>query len=130
MGGSMAEPGSVAWQFSRQGLVLADRSAAEDDVMLAALDAGADDVTDDGDVWRITTPPAAVDDVHQALEAAGISVQSAEATMLASTSVPLATAEEAKRVLRIIEAFEDNDDVQDVYSNFDIPDDVLSTIDA
>ncbi len=130
LGGSMAEPGSVAWQFSWRGIVLVPGSVAEDDVMLAALDAGADDVTDDDGTWTITTEPGHVDAVREALEAAGIAVDSAEATMVASTSIPLDTAEDAKRVLRVIEALEDNDDVQEVYSNFDIPAEILELVET
>jgi YebC/PmpR family DNA-binding regulatory protein len=130
MGGSMAEPGSVSWQFSRTGVVLVPKRFAEDDVMMAALDAGADDIRDEGDTWRITTEPSAAESVREALEAAGIDVTSAESTMLASTSIRLQTAEEAKKVLRVIDALEEHDDVQDVYSNFDIPDAVLESVEA
>jgi len=130
LGGSLAEPGAVSWQFSRRGIVVADRSAAEDDVMAAALEAGADDVIDDGDSWRITCEPGAVEDVRAALEAASIAVQSADVTMVSSTSVPLASAEDARKVLRVMDALEEHDDVQDVYANFDIPDDILQTVEA
>lgn len=129
-GGSMAEPGAVAWQFSRTGLVLVPRSFPEDDVMAAAIEAGADDVVDDGDSWRITCEPGAVEDVKAALEQAGITVDSAEVTMLPSTVVPVTTAEEAKKVLRVMDALEDHDDVQNVYANFDIPVDVLEAVEA
>jgi YebC/PmpR family DNA-binding regulatory protein len=119
-GGSLAEPGAVSWQFSRKGVVIAAGSASEDDVMAAALDAGADDIVNDGDSWRVTCEPHDVENVRAALDAAGIGVESAEATMLSSTLVPLTTAEDAKKVLRVIDALEDHDDVQNVYSNFDI----------
>jgi YebC/PmpR family DNA-binding regulatory protein len=128
LGGSMAEPGSVGWQFSRKGVVLVPRSFGEDDVMLAALDAGADDIVDEGDTWRVTCDPAELEHVRTALESAGISVTSAESTMISSTTVPITSADEAKKVLRIMDALEEQDDVQDVYSNFDIPDDILSTV--
>jgi YebC/PmpR family DNA-binding regulatory protein len=130
MGGSMAEPGSVSWQFSRRGVVLVPKRFAEDDVMLAVLDAGADDIVDDGDEWRVTTEPSAVEAVRESLEAAGIAVTSAESTMLASTTVPLENADDAKKVLRVIDALEEHDDVQDVYSNFDIPDSILAAVEA
>ncbi len=130
LGGSMAEPGAVSWQFSRRGMVVVPKTFTEDDVMVAALDAGVDDILDDGDVWRITSEPAAVEAVREALEKAGITVDSAEATMIASTSVALETADDAKRVLRLIDALEDHDDVQDVYANFDIPDAILQTVEA
>jgi YebC/PmpR family DNA-binding regulatory protein len=130
LGGSMAEPGSVGWQFSRRGVVLVPRSFSEDDVMLAALDAGADDIVDEGDTWRITSDPSDLETLRAALEDAGIAVTSAESTMISSTTVPITTADEAKQVLRIMDALEEQDDVQDVYSNFDIPDDILQTVDA
>jgi len=128
MGGSMAEPGAVSWQFSRKGVILVPRSASEDDVMLAALDAGADDIVDDGDEWRLTCEPQATEAVRDALEAAGLTVLSAESTMVSSTTIEVTDPEEAKKILRIMDALEDHDDVQDVYSNFDIPDDILTTI--
>ncbi len=129
-GGSMAEPGAVSWQFARKGVVVAAGSASEDDVMAAALDAGADDIVDDGDSWRVTCEPHDVDTLKAALEAAGIAVESAESTMISSTEVPLSSAEDAKKVLRVIDALEDHDDVQSVYSNFDIPDAILETVEA
>lgn len=128
MGGSMAEPGAVSWQFSRRGVILVDGAAAEDDVMLAALDAGADDISRDGDAWKILTEPSAVYDVKAALEAAGLTVGSADSTMVSSTVIELTSVEDAKKVLRIVDALEDNDDVQDVYGNFDISDDILEAV--
>jgi len=130
MGGSMAEPGAVAWQFSRKGVILVPRRFEEDDVMLAAIDAGADDVIDEGEEWRVTTPPSVVDAVREALEGAGIEVTSAESTMVSSTLVPVESADDARKVLRVMDALEDHDDVQDVYSNFDIPESVLETVEA
>jgi YebC/PmpR family DNA-binding regulatory protein len=130
MGGSMAEPGSVSWQFSRRGIVLVPATVPEDDVMLAALDAGADDVAAEGDTWRILCEPSLTEQVRLGLEEAGIEVASAETTLLSSNIVPVDTAEDAKKVLRILDALEDNDDVQDVYSNFDIPDDIMATVEA
>jgi YebC/PmpR family DNA-binding regulatory protein len=130
MGGSMAEPGAVSWQFSRKGVILVPRSASEDDVMLAALDAGAEDIVDDGDEWRLTCEPQATETVREALEAAGLTVLSAESTMVSSTTIAVTDPEEAKKILRIMDALEDHDDVQDVYSNFDIPDDILQSVEA
>jgi YebC/PmpR family DNA-binding regulatory protein len=129
-GGSMAEPGAVSWQFARRAVLSVPRTFSEDDVMLAALDAGADDIVDEGDTWRVTGDPASVEEMRTALEAAGITVTSAESTMISSTSVPLRAAEDAKKVLRILDILEDHDDVQDVYSNFDIPDEILQTVEA
>jgi len=130
LGGSMAEPGSVSWQFTRTGVIYVPRSASEDDVVLAALDAGADDILDEGDAWRLTTEPHNVDSVREALEQAGIEVTSAESTMLSSTTIEVTDADEAKKVLRIMDALEELDDVQEVYSNFDIPDHILQTVEA
>jgi YebC/PmpR family DNA-binding regulatory protein len=128
-GGSLAEPGAVAWQFERKGVILVDKSAAsEDDLMLAALDAGAEDIEDQGDTWQVTTGPSDLHSVRAALEEAGITVTSADLTMLPSTTVELDEAARAKSVLRVIDALEEHDDVQNVYGNFDIPDDVLQAV--
>jgi YebC/PmpR family DNA-binding regulatory protein len=129
-GGSMAEPGAVAWQFSRRGVVIVSNRYSEEQVMEAALEAGADDVVDEGDTWKITCEPSVLEDVRTALEAAGITVDSADASLVASTSIAITTAEEARKVLKVMDALEDHDDVQDVYSNFDIPDDVLQAVEA
>ena len=112
-----------------QGLVLVDRKVDEDDLMLVALDAGADDIADDGDLWRVTSPPTDLHKVRTAIEEAGMAVDSSDLTMLPQTTIPLDDAEAAKKVLRLIDALDDHDDVQDVYANFDIPDDPRS-IDA
>jgi YebC/PmpR family DNA-binding regulatory protein len=127
-GGSIAEPGAVAWQFERKGIVSVPRTADEDDVMLVALDAGAEDITDEGDTWRVTCAPSDTPAVRDALEAASIPVESADTTMLPSSVVPLDTPDAAKSVLRVIDALDDIDDVQDVYANFDIPDEILASV--
>jgi YebC/PmpR family DNA-binding regulatory protein len=125
-GGSLAEPGAVSWQFERKGVIILEKSAAsEDDLMLVALEAGAEDIDDQGDSWQVTTPPTELAAVRGALEEAGIPVSNSELTMLASQTVPLGDASSAKQVLRVIDSLEDHDDVQNVYANFDIPDDVL-----
>jgi YebC/PmpR family DNA-binding regulatory protein len=130
-GGSLAEPGAVAWQFERKGVILVDRSAAtEDDLMLVALDAGAEDITDQGDTWQVTTAPTDLARVRAALEEAGIPIASADLAMLATTSVPLTDESAARAVLRVIDALEDHDDVQNVDANFDIPDNVLQAVTA
>jgi YebC/PmpR family DNA-binding regulatory protein len=129
-GGSMAEPGAVAWQFERKGVVLADRGADEDELMLLALDAGAEDIADDGDAWRITTPPSELHAVRAALEEAGVAVSSSELTMQPNATIAVEETDVAKRVLRLIDALDDNDDVQDVYANFDIPDQLLESLEA
>jgi YebC/PmpR family DNA-binding regulatory protein len=127
-GGSLAEPGAVGWQFARRGVVLVDGAADEDELMLAALEAGAEDVADDGGTWRVMCPPSATYDVREALEAAGFRVESADSPMVSENLVPITSVEEAKRVLRVVELIEDNDDVQDVFANFDIPDDVMDQV--
>jgi len=127
-GGSLAEPGAVAWQFDRKGIVVVARSVDEEELMLTALDAGAEDIADDGDSWRVTTPPSDLHAVQTALGEAGIAVESADVTMVPSTQVALDTAEAAKQVLRLIDALDDHDDVQDVYANFDIPEQVLEAV--
>ena len=95
--------------------------------MLAALDAGADDVSPDGDSWRVTCEPSLVFDVKSAIEAAGLAVTSADSTMVSSTTIEVTDADTARKILKIMEALEDNDDVQDVYANFDISDDIMET---
>ncbi len=128
-GGSLAAPGAVSWQFERKGVIMLDKSAAgEDDLMLAALEAGAEDIQDQGDIWQVTTPPSDLHTVRSALETAGIAVASADLTMLPTTVVLLDDQSSAKSVLRVIDALEDHDDVQNVYANFDIPDSVLQAV--
>jgi YebC/PmpR family DNA-binding regulatory protein len=128
-GGSLAEPGAVAWQFERKGVLILEKSAAsEDDLMLAALEAGADDIADQGDTWQITTSPTELHAVRSALEEAGIAVTSSDLTMLATTLVELDETSKAKSVLRVIDALEEHDDVQNVFANFDIPDSVLQAV--
>jgi YebC/PmpR family DNA-binding regulatory protein len=129
-GGSLAEPGAVAWQFERKGVIVVPRSVDEEELMLTALDAGADDIADDGDSWRVTTPPSDLHPVQTALEGAGITVDSADVTMVPSTQVALDTAEAAKQVLRLIDALDDHDDVQEVYANFDVSDEVMAAVEV
>jgi YebC/PmpR family DNA-binding regulatory protein len=129
-GGSIAEPGSVAWQFERKGVIVVGKETGEDDLMLVALDAGAEDIVDDGDAWRVTSAPSGLSEVRSALEAGGIAVTSADVTMVPKTTISLGSAEAARRVLRLIDALDEHDDVQDVYANFDIPDEILETVEA
>ncbi len=110
-------------------MILLDKSAAsEDDLMLAALEAGAEDIEDQGDSWQVTTPPTEMHVVRDALQAAGIAFTSTDLTMLPSQTVPLTDPSAAKSVLRVIDALEEHDDVQNVYANFDIPDNVLADV--
>jgi YebC/PmpR family DNA-binding regulatory protein len=129
-GGSMAEPGAVAWQFERKGVVMVPRSVDEDELTLAAADAGAEDVVDEGDTWRITTAPTDFATVRDAIDAAGFTIDSADLTMVATTLVPLTTGEDTKKVLSLIDAIDEHDDVQGVHANFDIPDQLLQAIEA
>jgi YebC/PmpR family DNA-binding regulatory protein len=129
-GGAMAEPGAVSWQFSRKGIVLAAGNATEDDIMMAVMEAGGDDISREGDFWKIVCEPSATDDVKAALEAAGIAVESADTTMISSTIIDVTTVEDAKKVLKVMDILEENDDVQEVYANFDIPDEILESMDA
>jgi YebC/PmpR family DNA-binding regulatory protein len=130
-GGSVAEPGSVAWQFERKGVIILPKAAAsEDDLMLVALDAGAEDIADQGDTWQLTSAPSDLSQLRTALEEAGIAFDSADLTMLPQQTVPLENESDARQVLRVIDALEDHDDVQNVYANFDIPDSVLELVEA
>jgi YebC/PmpR family DNA-binding regulatory protein len=130
LGGSLAEPGAVAWQFERKGVVILPKSIEEDDLMLVVLDAGAEDVVDDGDTWRVVCEPQALTAVRGALEEASIAFDSADVTMQPTSTVSLDSAEDAKKVLRLIDALDDLDDVQEVYANFDIPDAILQDVSA
>jgi len=129
-GGSFAEPGAVSWQFERKGIVVVDRSVDEDELTLAAADAGADDVQDEGETWHVTTPPTELHAVRTAMEEAGIPVKSSDLTMIPTTTVALDSEAAAKSVLRLMDALEEHDDVEAVYANFDIPDSVLEAVSA
>jgi YebC/PmpR family DNA-binding regulatory protein len=129
-GGSIAEPGAVAWQFERKGVIILRKLVSEDELMVVALDAGAEDLDDQGDTWQLTCPPADLAALRAALEQAAIAIESADLTMLSTTDVPLDNESDAKKVLRLIDALEDHDDVQNVFANFDIPDAVLELVEA
>ncbi|HEX6146312.1 MAG TPA: YebC/PmpR family DNA-binding transcriptional regulator [Acidimicrobiia bacterium] len=125
-GGNLGEPGSVGYLFSQKGLI--EVNGAEDDVLLVALESGAEDVRESGDGWfEVITPPATVHQVKAALDAAGLEVESADVTQLPSSTVPVAEGE-ARKLLRLIDALDDLDDVQAVYSNYDIDDDVMDRV--
>jgi YebC/PmpR family DNA-binding regulatory protein len=128
-GGNLGASGAVAWQFERRGGVLVDAGGVdEDELMLAAAEGGADDVELDGSTFQVTSAPESLTGVREALEAAGFTVENAELTMVPKTTVEVADESTAKKILRLIDALEENDDVQDVYSNFDIPERVLETV--
>jgi YebC/PmpR family DNA-binding regulatory protein len=124
-GGSLGEPGSVAYLFEQKGYLLV--TGDEDTVMMAALDGGADDVEEAGDQWEITCTPGDLAAVRSALEAEGVIVDQGDVTQIAAISVPL-NAVNAAKVLRLVDALEDLDDVQSVHANFDIPDEVIAEL--
>ena len=127
--GSLGESGSVAWLFERRGVVLvAAGGVDEDELMLAAADGGADDVELDGHTFQVTCAPEGVHAVREAVEAAGIAVEAAGITMVPKTTVEVADEAAARKILRLMDALEENDDVQDVYANFDIPETVLDAV--
>jgi YebC/PmpR family DNA-binding regulatory protein len=127
--GNLAESGAVAWLFERKGVVLVDAgSTDEDELTLAAADAGAEDVAEEGSSFEVTCAPEDLHAVREGLEAAGIAVTDAEVTMLPKTTVAVEDETVARKVLRLIDGLEENDDVQDVYANFDIPERVLEAV--
>jgi len=129
-GGNMAGAGSVSWMFTKKGYFLFEKSQIkEDDLMSIALDAGAEDIKSDDKNFEITTNPSDFENVKQALTVKGINFQDAEVTMIPSSSVKVIGGE-AKTVLSLVEALEDHDDVQQVYANFDIPDEILEEASA
>jgi YebC/PmpR family DNA-binding regulatory protein len=130
LGGSMAEPGAVSWQFARTGVIMVDGSADEDELMMAALEAGADDMIRTGDAYQVTSDPSPVYDIKAALEAGGFTVESADSPMMAENLVPVTDSGDAQAILNIMEALEDNDDVQDVFSNFDMSDELMEEADS
>jgi YebC/PmpR family DNA-binding regulatory protein len=128
-GGSLGTTGAVAWQFERRGLVVVPGAGVdEDELFLAAADAGAEDVEPDGDVFQVTSAPESLAAVREAIEAAGFTIESAELSLVPKTTVAVEEESAAKSVMRLIDALEDNDDVQDVYANFDIPEQVLEAV--
>jgi len=129
-GGSSAEPGSVAWQFQRKGQIMAPKTEDDDEFLLAAMEAGAEDMDDQGDTWHVTTAATDLARVRAALEEGGIAVESADLTMVPTTVVNLESEADARKVLRVIDLLEEHDDVQAVYANFDIPEDILATVTA
>jgi YebC/PmpR family DNA-binding regulatory protein len=129
-GGSMADPGSVSYLFNRKGVVIVSAEGlAEDDVLAAVLDAGADEVNNLGDCFEVICEPTDLVPVRSALQTAGIDYESADMSFLPSVHVPL-EADGARKVLRLIDALEDLDDVQNVYANLDLSDEVLAALDA
>jgi YebC/PmpR family DNA-binding regulatory protein len=128
-GGNLGTDGSVSWQFDRRGVVVVPADGVdEDELFLAAADAGADDIEQDGTVFQITSAPELFGSVRGAVEAAGFSVESAELMLVPKTTVAVDDETKARQVMRLVDALEENDDVQDVYANFDIPEQVLEAV--
>ena len=128
-GGNLGATGAVAWQFERRGVVLVGADGVdEDELVLAAADAGADDVELDGTTFVVSASPDDLSSVRQALEGAGYSLESAGLSRVPKTTVAIADESTAKQVVRLVEGLEENDDVQDVYANFDIPEAVLEAV--
>ena len=129
-GGSMADPGSVSYLFNRKGVVIVGKAdgVTEDDVLTAVLDAGAEEVNDLGDSLEVVSEATDLVAVRKALQEAGIDYESADAAFLPTVEVPL-DEDQAKRVFRLIEALEDSDEVQDVYANYSVPDEVMEHLD-
>jgi YebC/PmpR family DNA-binding regulatory protein len=128
-GGNLGATGAVAWQFERRGIVLVPAEGAdEEELLLAAADAGADDVEQDGSSFVITAPPESLSAVREAVEGAGFAIESAELAMLPKATVAIENESTARMLLRLIEGLEESDDVQDVYANFDIPEKVLEAV--
>jgi YebC/PmpR family DNA-binding regulatory protein len=131
-GGSMADPGSVSYMFSRKGVVVVPRGqdgreVTEDDVLEAVLDAGAEEVEDLGDVFEVQCEASDLITVRTAVQDAGLDYESAESSWVPSVTVPL-DADGARRIFRLVEALEDSDDVQDVFANYDVSDEVMQAV--
>ena len=127
-GGNLGEAGCVAWMFERKGLFIAkkeDLKIGEDDLMLIALEAGAEDVKEEDDTFSIISSPELFEEVKTYLGAQDVALESSEVTMLPQSTVAIDNPEEVKRILNLMEALEDNDDVQNVYANFEIPDELM-----
>ncbi len=128
-GGNMGEPGSVAWIFEKKGLIIIDKAKVDEDTLMdVALDAGADDIEDSGAEWEIETRPENLDAVKEAINSAGIEILSAEVSMVPSNTVAITEEKQAEQLMKLMNALEENDDVQNVYANFDIPDEVLEKV--
>jgi YebC/PmpR family DNA-binding regulatory protein len=128
-GGTLAKSGAVSFQFESKGLFLVEKSAADEDrLMEVALEAGAEDVIDEGEVWEIHSAPADFSAGSEALAQAGVAVQEASLSKLPSVTVPVADAAEARKVLNLMEALDECDDVQQVYANFDIDDELINSL--
>ncbi|MFV1989784.1 MAG: YebC/PmpR family DNA-binding transcriptional regulator [Acidimicrobiales bacterium] len=129
-GGTLAEPGAVAWQFDRRGTLTVSASLEEDEVMMAGLDAGIDDLVVEEDMWRLFCDPSDTMALRSALEEAGIDVVSTDLTFIPQNTVPIESIADAKRVLALIDDLDDHDDVQGVYANFEFTDEIFEELGA
>ena len=130
-GGSIGELGCVAWNFDRKGVIeVTGEGLDEEEIMLAAIEAGADDVTSEEDGYEITCEPSVLSDVAEALKNSGYNVESIEIEMIPKNTVSIANKADAAKLLSLVERFEEHDDAQAVYANFDIPDEILAEIDG
>jgi len=128
-GGNLGTTGAVAWQFERRGVVLVSASGAdEEELVTAAAEGGADDVELDGSSFVVTSTPESLSDVRRALQDGGFTVESVELAMVPKTTVAVSDESVARRIVKLVEGLEDTEDVQDVYANFDIPEDVLEAV--
>jgi len=127
--GSLGEPGSVAWIFEKRGVVSVDGTRYSEDDLIGAIDAGADDVVEEGELVRVLCEPSSLTAVREALEEAGVEIRSADLAMEPKSTVEV-KGNDAKSLLNLIEALEEHDDVGDVHANFDIPDEVLQKLAA
>ncbi len=128
-GGNLGEPGSVAWMFEKKGLIVIEKEAVDEDtLMTVALEAGADDLNEEDDIWEVHTDPSAFEEVKSAIEGEGISFQSAKVTMVPKNVVKVEDEKQASQLLRLMDALEDHGDVQNVYANFDIPGELLEKV--
>jgi YebC/PmpR family DNA-binding regulatory protein len=123
--GGLGEPGSVAWQFEKKGVVLVDAARYSEDDLMAAIDAGAEDVVADDDTLRVVSDPASLTAVREALEDSGVEIESAELAMEPKATVEVSDPVEARGLVRLIDALDDHDDVDEVHANFDIPAELL-----
>lgn len=131
LGGNLGEAGSVGWMFERKGLILLGKnSLQEDDILAIAIEAGAEDLKSEGDQWSVIADPSSLRSVRKTLEAEGLEVAAAEITMLPKNIVQLEEPEAAKKVLRLVDALEEHDDVQEVYANFDVADEIMESLAA
>jgi YebC/PmpR family DNA-binding regulatory protein len=129
-GGSLGEPGSVAWQFEKRGVVLVDGARYSEDDLIVAIDAGAEDVSEDGDLLKVTSDPSSLAAVREALLGSGIEVRDTALAMEPSNVVEVSDAGEVKRLMALMSALDDHEDIEAVHSNFDVPEELLEQVAA